>query len=74
MSNKEIKETNGSYNKKGLGSFFRGLKAEFKRITWPQKKDIKKATVAVVGFCVLYMALVGVLDAVFVNVYQMIFK
>ncbi|CAM2765875.1 preprotein translocase subunit SecE [Hathewaya histolytica] len=74
MSNNEKGKNEISSNNKGFINFFRGLKAEFKRITWAPKKDVKKATAAVVSFCILYMVLVGTLDAVFVNLYKLIFK
>jgi len=51
--------------KRFLGSFvdfFKDLKAELKRITWPSKEDTKKATIAVFVFCILFMAFVFILD------------
>lgn len=74
MSKNENNKIEKSSNSKGIIGFFRGLKAEFKRITWAPKKDIKKATAAVVSFCILYMILVGVLDAIFMNVFKVVFK
>ncbi len=61
-------------DQKGIVKFFREVKAETKRITWPSKKDIKKATIAVVGFCLLYTALVGALDMLFKNLFAIIFR
>lgn len=46
----------------GIEKYFNDLKLEFKRITWPTKKDLKKATIAVVVFSLVYIAYVGVLD------------
>lgn len=60
--------------KKGLGHIFRGLKAEIKRITWPTKKDIKKATIAVAVFCLVYVIYVGLLDVAFKNLFDLIFR
>lgn len=75
MSDKQEKQIKkSSDNKKGIINYLKELKAEFKRITWPKKKDIKKSTLVVVGFCLMYMAIVGVLDVVFVNAYKLIFK
>jgi preprotein translocase subunit SecE len=53
---------------------FRGIKAELKRITWAPKKDIKKALAATVTFCVIYIAIVGILDYGFSNAFKLIFK
>lgn len=54
--------------------FFIDLKAEFKRITWPTKAELKKAFMAVVCFCILYVIIVGLLDAGFKNLFNLIFK
>ncbi len=64
----------GKSNQKGIVKFFKELKAEAKRITWPSKKDIKKATIAVVSFSFLYVMFVGLLDYGFNNLYKLIFK
>ena len=61
-------------NQKGIVSFFKDLKAEAKRITWPSKKEIKKATIAVASFSLLYVVFVGFLDYGFNNLYKVIFK
>jgi preprotein translocase subunit SecE len=67
-------KVNDSANEKGFISFFKGLKAEFKRITWASKKDTKKATIAVLSFCIFYVILVGLLDTGFNNIFGLIFK
>lgn len=54
--------------------FFRGIKAEIKRITWASKKEAKKAIAAVVTFCVIYVVIVGILDYGFSNLFKLIFK
>lgn len=61
-------------SKKGLVNFFKELKAEAKRITWPSKQDVKKATFAVASFTLLFVAFVGLLDYGFNNLYMLIFK
>lgn len=64
----------GKSNQKGMSKFFRELKAEVKRITWPSKKDTKKSTIAVVSFSFIFIVLVGLLDYGFNNLYKLIFK
>ena len=64
----------GKSNQKGIVKFFKELKAEAKRITWPSKKDIKKASIAVGSFSLLYVVFVGFLDYGFNNLYKIIFK
>lgn len=61
-------------SKKNVGQLFREFKAEIKRITWPNKKDIKKAAAAVGVFCLMYIIFVGLLDAVFKNLFDLIFR
>jgi preprotein translocase subunit SecE len=64
----------GKSDQKGIVKFFKELKAEAKRITWPSKKDIKKASIAVASFSLLYVVFVGFLDYGFNNLYKIIFK
>ena len=42
----------------GITKFFRGVKAEIKRITWPPKEEAKKAIIAVIAFTVISIVLI----------------
>jgi preprotein translocase subunit SecE len=66
---KEKKKNSGLASITGL---FRGFKAEAKRITWPTKKDIKKASITVFTLCAMYMVYVVVLDAGFKYLFNLI--
>ena len=44
-------------------STIKGLKAEFKKIIWPDKKTLGKQTVAVVSVTVILGAIISVVDA-----------
>ncbi|MBV7276230.1 preprotein translocase subunit SecE [Clostridium thailandense] len=55
-------------------SFFKELKAEFKRITWASKEDVKKALATVMTFCLIYVVIVGLLDYGFKSLVGVIFK
>lgn len=44
-------------------SFFKGVKSEWRKITWPSKEDLTKETVAVVFISVLLGVIIAVLDA-----------
>ena len=44
-------------------SWFKGLKAEFKKIIWPDKKTLVKQTVAVTICSLLLGAIIAVIDA-----------
>lgn len=59
---------------KGLINFFKELKAETKRITWPSKFDAKKATAVVTVFCAIYVVIIAILDLGFTNLFKVIFK
>ena len=45
-----------------LVKFWNGVKAEFKKITWPDKDDLLKQSVAVVIISVVVGAIIAVLD------------
>lgn len=42
--------------------FFKGVKSEFKKITWPDKKDTFKQSVAVVSISVVVGVIIALLD------------
>ncbi len=44
-------------------SFFRGVKQEFKKITWPSKNDVMKQTAVVSVSVVVLAALIAGVDA-----------
>lgn len=45
-------------------SWFSGLKAEFKKITWPDKKSLTRQTAAVVAVSVILGLIIAVVDAI----------
>ncbi len=45
--------------------FFDGVKAEFKKITWPNKDDLLKQSVAVVIIAVVSGLLISLMDIAF---------
>ena len=48
--------------KKQKTSWFKGLKAEFNKISWPDQKSLTKETVAVLVVSVLLGVTISVLD------------
>ena len=74
MSVKNNAETGKVIKGNGLVGFFREVKAEVKRITWPSKDETKKAFVAVIVFTLMYTILVGGLDFIFKSLFEMILK
>ena len=53
----------GDTTKTQKKSWFKGLKAEFKKIVWPDKNTLAKQTTAVVAVSVVLGALISVVDA-----------
>ena len=49
--------------KKQKKSWFKGLKSEFKKVIWPDKKTLAKQTVAVTLFSILLGAIIAIVDA-----------
>ena len=45
-------------------SWFKGLKAEFKKIIWPDKKSLGKQTLAVIVISAVLSVIIALLDAV----------
>ena len=73
MEDSEIKNDNTDQSRTGRkekaaktekkkNSFFRSLKAEFKRVVWPDKDRVVKETTAVVIVTVLLAAVIALLD------------
>ena len=68
------KAKSNAAKKGGIFKFFREVKAEVKRITWPSKNETKKALIAVGVVVLIYVVLVGGLDYIFQNLFEWIFK
>jgi preprotein translocase subunit SecE len=74
MSAKSNAKTEKTIKSNGLFGFFREVKVEVKRITWPSKDETKKAFIAVIVFTLMYTILVGGLDSIFQSLFNMILK
>ena len=62
---KDSKTNANSKDSKNAGkkqSFFKGLKKEFKKITWPTKDDTVKQTTAVIVISLAVGAIIALLD------------
>ena len=53
-----------STEKQARPSFFKGVKAEFKKISWPDKKSTLKQSIAVVVISVVVSAIIAIIDVV----------
>jgi preprotein translocase subunit SecE len=45
-------------------SFLGEVKAEVKKVTWPDRQQLKNATLVIVGFVLLMAVVIGVMDIV----------
>lgn len=55
---KKVKETNKKKKSKTMNkkeSMLKGVKREMKKVTWPNKKDVIKYSVATLVFCIVVM-------------------
>ena len=55
-------------DKKQSNSFFKEMKAELKKVSWPMPKELFNNTVAVIAFVLVVAILVFLLDLVFLNI------
>ncbi|MCI8463871.1 MAG: preprotein translocase subunit SecE [Lachnospiraceae bacterium] len=56
-----------SAEKQSRPSFFKGVKAEFKKIVWPDKQATLKQSIAVVAISVVVGVIIAILDFVIKN-------
>jgi preprotein translocase subunit SecE len=51
--------------KKPRGNFFKEVKAEMKKVIWPNGKDLRKHTIVVIASIILVGLVVALLDLLF---------
>ena len=64
MAEEVKKEAAEKQPEKKKRSFFKGVKAEFKKIIWPTKATVAKETGAVIFFGVVLGVLIAIIDAI----------
>ena len=62
---KPVEKQKKTVEKQKKPSFFKGVKSEFKKITWPDKHATFKQAVAVVVISIVMGILIAVLDSAF---------
>ena len=55
-------ETNNAQKAGWFTTWFKGMKAEFKKIIWPDQKSLTKQTIAVVSVSVALALIIKILD------------
>ncbi len=51
---------------------FKELKSEFKRIVWPDRKELTQKTLIVIVFCAVFSAVISAFDWIFVSIRELI--
>ncbi len=54
----------GKSEKKSIGQWYRGLVAEYKKISWPDRETLKRETVTVTVVSILLGVIIAMLDMV----------
>ena len=49
---------------RGTATFVTEVQAEVKKVTWPDREQLKNATLVIIGFVLLMAVLIGVMDIV----------
>ena len=56
----------------GLRQFIADVRAEVKKITWPDRETTRKLTILVIGLSVVLGVLLGAIDAIFVRLWDLL--
>ena len=48
---------------RGIPSFYQSVRAEMAKVTWPERPDVTRATIAIIIFVLLLGLLIYILDA-----------
>ena len=54
----------------GFGKFFRGVKAELKKVVWPTKKELINYTIVVFLVTIFIALIISVLDGLFAQLFN----
>ena len=60
MANNDKNESKGK-----VKNFFKGVRAELKKVSWPNKKELSNYTVVVLVTCAIMTVVIWVLDLIF---------
>lgn len=63
---------NATSKSKKTAEYFKGIKAEIKKVTWPTRKELAKHTLVVIAACIFIALLLWVLDTAFHGLFSLI--
>ena len=58
----------------GFGKFFRGVKAELKKVVWPTRKELINYTIVVFLVTIFIALFIYVFDAIFAQLINMLLR
>lgn len=69
MSNKDNEKVKVTTR---ISNYFRGVKAELKKVNWPSKKELGNYTVVVLATCAMMTIVIWGLDLVFESLLKLV--
>ncbi|MDU3190911.1 preprotein translocase subunit SecE [Veillonella parvula] len=64
------KSNSAVQQRRGFGKFFRGVKAELKKVVWPTKKELINYTIVVFLVTIFIALIISVLDGLFAQLFN----
>ena len=68
------KSNSAVQQRSGFGKFFRGVKAELKKVVWPTRKELINYTIVVFLVTIFIALLIYVFDAIFAQLINMLLR
>lgn len=56
----------------GIKSYFKGVRTEFRRVSWPSKHELKSSTIIVLVTLITVTSYLWVCDKIFTKVFEML--
>ncbi|MDP4009178.1 MAG: preprotein translocase subunit SecE [bacterium] len=56
-----------------IGTFFREVKAEARKVNWPTREHVTESTIIVLSFAVVIATFLGFLDFILARIIQLFF-
>jgi len=70
-----VTQTNtGKDTVKKMSSFFKGVRGELKKVSWPNRKELINYTIVVIAICAIIALVVGLFDAGFHRLLSLILR
>ncbi|TCO75029.1 preprotein translocase subunit SecE [Marinisporobacter balticus] len=66
--------TNKVNQSKNMGKFFKNVRAELKKVIWPNKKELTSYTTVVLTTCIVVAGGIWLADTIFGKALQLIIK